>query len=136
MWAQDRNKVYITIKLQDIKGESINFDERSFTFKGHANDSDFDFKLELFNDIYHNVEETKYVKFGRYTQLTLRKKDTNTWWPRLAKTAQKLPFVGIDWSKWVDDDREGDEKIPSGEVELPNTPDEEFSDSSDKELSE
>ena len=133
MWAQDRNKVYVTIKLQDIQDEEVSIDEGFFVFKGKANGSDWDYKLELYDNICHNDKETKYVKFGRYMQLNFRKKDTTKWWPRLAKTPKKLANVGIDWEKWIDDDQADDIVPDDGSFDITNTPDAEFTSSSDEE---
>jgi hypothetical protein len=64
----------------------------------------YDHTFELFEDVIPDDPETKYNKFGRYLQLNLRKKDSDIWWPRLAKTSNKLHHVRIDWEKWADDD--------------------------------
>ncbi|OHT10431.1 hypothetical protein TRFO_20318 [Tritrichomonas foetus] len=72
-------------------------------------------------------EETKYQKFGRNIKINLRKKDPNSWWPRLASTTAKLHNVKIDWEKWVDD---SDDEINDGSVPI-NTPDDQWTDSDD-----
>ena len=133
MWAQDRKKLYITIKLQDIQNEEIIFNEDSFVFKARANGQDWDYKLELFDPVSHLDKETKYTKFGRYTQLNIRKKDTTKWWPRLAKTPKKLGNVGIDWEKWIDDDQADDVVPDDGSFDITNSADADFTSSSDDE---
>lgn len=135
MWAQDRDVVYITIKLQDISNEEIVFGEDHFIFRGKSGDTTYDYKLELFGNIHPTDKTTKYNKFGRYTQLNCRKADTRKWWPRLAKTARKLANVGIDWEKWVDDPESSDDEHnhDDGSFEINNTPDADFTSSSDDE---
>jgi prostaglandin-E synthase len=104
MWAQDRTRVFITIKLQDVRDEEIIFEPGHFLFKGRVVSPDvfYDYTFQLFEDVLPDHPETKYSKFGRYLQLNLRKKDDSIWWPRLAKTANKLHHVRVDWDKWVD----------------------------------
>jgi prostaglandin-E synthase len=112
MWAQDRTRVFITIKLQDIRDEEIIFEPGHFLFKGRVVSPDvfYDCTFQLFEDVLPDDPETKYSKFGRYLQLNLRKKDDSIWWPRLAKTANKLHHVRIDWEKWVEG---GDDVTPA-----------------------
>lgn len=135
MWAQDHDNVYVTIKLQDIQNEKIEFHNGSFRFIGHtpADNHDYDYNFELFEEIVPDSNETRYSKFGRYTQLNLRKRNTLKWWPRLAKTDKKLHNVAIDWEKWVDDD--GDEEAAShpDEMDINNTPDDEMTSSDSEE---
>jgi prostaglandin-E synthase len=104
MWAQDKTRVFITIKLQDVRDEEIIFEPGHFLFKGRVISPEvvYDYTFQLFEDILPDDPETKYSKFGRYLQLNLRKKDDSIWWSRLAKTTNKLHHVRIDWEKWVE----------------------------------
>jgi hypothetical protein len=106
MWAQDKTRVFITIKLQDVQEEEIAFNPGHFVFKGQVRNPEvlYNCTFELFEEVLPDHPETKYNKFGRYLQLNLKKKDPAIWWPRLAKTSRKLHHVRIDWEKWVDDD--------------------------------
>ena len=134
MWAQDHDTIFVTIKLQDIQNEEVRFENGCFSIKCHtpADDHDYDYTFELFEEIVPDAEETKYAKYGRYTQLNMRKRNTLKWWPRLAKTNKKLHNVAIDWEKWVDNDEDEDANThsPSKEVELNNTPNDEMTSSS------
>jgi hypothetical protein len=121
MWAQDKTRIFVTIKLQDVTDEQIDFTPNSFAFRGVIRSPPvaYDHTLELFQEIVPDDAETKYVKYGRYLQLNLRKKDDGIWWSRLAKSQQKLHNVRIDWEKWVDDD-EADAKVsPKAKVQPP-----------------
>lgn len=134
MWAQDRTRVFITVKLQDVEGEDISFESDKFKFRGRTRSPavEYDTVFELFGEILPEDKETKYSKFGRYLQMNLRKKDSRVWWPRLAKTEKKLHHVGIDWEKWVDDE----DDLPAGDddgFEIPNAADCEMTSSSDSE---
>jgi prostaglandin-E synthase len=128
MWAQDTTRVFITIKLQDVQNEEIIFRPGEFVFKGQVRnpDASYNHTFELFEEVIPDDPETKYNKFGRYLQLNLTKKDSSIWWPRLAKTANKLHHVRIDWEKWVDDDevvtKKYDKPKKSGRKNLDNAP--------------
>ena len=134
MWAQDRTRVFVTIKLQDVENENIQFLSDRFLFKGSTKKPvvDYDTELEVFGEILPQDKETKYIKFGRYIQLNLRKKDSRIWWPRLAKTEKKLHHVGIDWEKWIDDEDDAG-YIEDDGTEIPNAADCEMTSSSDEE---
>ncbi|KAH0787034.1 HSP20-like chaperone [Histomonas meleagridis] len=134
MWAQGRTTVYVTIKLQDVQDEEIQFNPNCFIFKGRtvSPDQKYDLNLELFDEIDPTDKETRYVKYGRYIQLNLRKRNSSVWWPRLAKTTQKLHYVKIDWEKWVDDDEDFSASDDQSK-ELPNLTDKDMTDTSDEE---
>jgi prostaglandin-E synthase len=118
--------------LPNVQNEEVVFEPTLFKFKGSIAKpvASYDYAFELFAAIVPNDGETKYAKLGRCVQLTLRKKDSRVWWPRLAKTQAKLHNVQINWAKWIDDDNaptasEGDDEA----VELPNTADAEMTSS-------
>jgi hypothetical protein len=104
IWAQDETRVFVTIKLQDIRDEDVTFQPGHFLFKGRVGNPEvfYDYTFQLFEDVLPDDPDTKYNKYGRYLQLNLRKKDSSIWWPRLAKTTNKLHHVRIDWEKWVE----------------------------------
>lgn len=117
-WAQDRNHVFITVKIQDFANELIEFHENDFIFKGKTKNPqmDYDMVFNFFNEIVPDHEETKYSIFGRNVLIELRKKNPKIWWPRLAQTSQKLHNVKIDWERWIDDDEEDFEDIKAKHV--------------------
>ena len=119
MWAQDRNCVILTIKLQDVYDEKIEFLEDELRFAGKTRKPEvvYDMRLPLFGQISPSDEHTKYNVYGRNVFLTLKKKDPKIWWPRLAKTTQKLHNVKIDWERWIDDD---DEAFEAPSIETKN----------------
>ena len=132
MWAQDHEHVFVTIKLHDVIDEEIKFHSNGFYFKGKTKkpEQTYETTFTLFNEILPNDEETKYQKLARDIKLNMRKKDANSWWPRLAQTSAKLHNVSIDWDKWVDD---SDEDINDGSFPIGNTPDDEWTDTDDEE---
>lgn len=120
MWAQDRNQVFITIKLQDVANETIQFNTNSFVFKGTTTSPpmEYDMTLELFGNIDPESRDTKYAIFGRNVKIELKKNDARSWWPRLAKTTNKLHNVKIDWERWVDNEEDFDDDLQAKEEVL------------------
>jgi hypothetical protein len=137
-WAQDKLRVFITIKLAGVQNEEIKFESNGFNFKGHVEgDADYDTFFEVFEEICPVDRDTKYQRSGRYFQVILRKRDSRIWWPRLAKTSQKLHNVSIDWDKWIEDeDADADAKDGSDCIELPNCADADFTSSDDSDHDE
>jgi hypothetical protein len=134
IWAQDKIHVFVTIKLAGVEGEDIKFESQRFLFKGKAKEAEYDIAFELFQEISPVDRETKCQKVGGYWQLTLRKRDSRIWWPRLAKTSQKLHNVGVDWSKWIEDEDADavEAKDDSEGIDLPNCADCDFTSSDDE----
>jgi prostaglandin-E synthase len=52
--------------------------------------------------------------------IALQKKDTSKpFWGRLLKSANKNPYVQIDWGRWIEEDeQEGDAKKGMGDFDL------------------
>lgn len=133
-WAQDRNKVFITITVPDVKEVELVFGEQSFYFKGESHGTKYDYELELYGPIAAADRETKHSIYGHSIQIQLRKSDTTKWWPRLAKTENKLGNIEIDWDKWIEDEFGSDnenENPNDGSFELTNCADDDFTSSSD-----
>jgi hypothetical protein len=130
VWAQDKTRVFVTIKLYDVLHDSVQFDPHHFHFTGEITNpaTTYDYLFELFEEIVPNDTDTKCVKLGRSQQITLRKRDSRIWWPRLGKTTQKLHNVSIDWDRWIEDEVDAP-NAGEGEIELPNTADADFTSS-------
>lgn len=59
--------------------------------------------LELFGKIL--AESIKCKNIGRCIEFVLAKADPEAeYWPRLIKPNQKLPYLRVDFKKWVDED--------------------------------
>ena len=51
LWAQTRERVFITIKIIDLKEQEIEILDNILIFKGKNNESDFNLELKLFKTI-------------------------------------------------------------------------------------
>ena len=74
--------------------------------KSHATGAEFhDYELQL--ELYAEVESNdSQVSVTDRRVLLKVAKTKEEYWPRLLKSAGKVPNVKVDWSKWVDEDEE------------------------------
>lgn len=108
LWAQDRDTVFVTIQVEEIKEHDIKINNNKITFKGKNNTNQYNLEINLFTDI--NIEKSNSAIYATDIKLKLRK-NHSLFWPRLTKTKQNN--IKIDWSKWVceDDEDESDDNI-------------------------
>jgi len=104
-WAQRKDKVFLSVYVEDCKEPKINLEDKSFSFsgKGGSKAQEYAVKLDLFGEV--DVKESKQANLGRNWFFTFKKKDTEApFWPRLTKEKQKLHFLKVDFSRWQDED--------------------------------
>ena len=83
------------------------------SFRAESHNNVYAFDLQLFDEV--DMEQSKWNTKGRNIILNIGKKNTEAeHWPRLTKDKIKNSHIQIDWSKWVDEDEE-DEQKPMGE---------------------
>eukprot|EP00033_Pygsuia_biforma_P000996 GCRY01001140.1.p1 GENE.GCRY01001140.1~~GCRY01001140.1.p1 ORF type:complete len:204 (-),score=34.20 GCRY01001140.1:127-663(-) len=102
-WAQREDRVFVTVDLQDI-APVLTFTENKFNFSAEKSGKKFEVEVETFKPI--KPDECKWTVTGRHVEILLIKAevDKDEWWPRLQKEKVKLPYIKIDWDKWVDED--------------------------------
>jgi len=122
-WAQRKDRVLLTVFVEDCKEEKISVQENSFSFsgKGGKEKREHAVNLELFGEIDASKSEQK--NMGRNFFFSLAKKDTNApFWPRLTKDTKKLHFLKTDFARWRDeDDSEEEEKEDYNLEEMMNS---------------
>lgn len=110
LWGQSRSQIFLTITCQGAtdaptcqitKSRDNGSSGDSLWIEGskHA------LSLSLFSKVSQSCSP-KTLNDG-VTSIVLQK-DVQQVWPRLTESSQKFHFIRIDWSKWVDDDGEGD----------------------------
>jgi hypothetical protein len=99
-WAQRKERVLVTIGVIDGRDPVLKIEGNKLTFSGKAGEASYALNLGLFNDI--DVTASRYVVRPRGIEISLAKKDTAVWWPRLTKATTKLYYLTVDWSRWVD----------------------------------
>ncbi len=105
-WAQRADSIWVTVQLE--KPENLQVDLSADRLKVSASQSGevFSFELPLFAEIL--VSESRYSQH-RFVEIYLKKKEEEKW-PRLSQTAaSKLPWLKVDWNRWVDSDAEDEQ---------------------------
>ena len=132
-WAQRKDLVIVTLDARDVaeQGKSVNLSpEGNFHFEAISKDESHRYKvdLELFDEILPDTAKWKVTDFC--IVVTVQKKNQEAeHWPRLIKPRGKVPWITVDWSKWVDEDEE--DEHPGGQFnmddfdDLPDSDDEE-----------
>jgi len=109
LWAQRKDKLYITIDLADVKGEKITLDPSGkLSFEGESSGKQYKLDLELLHQV--DVEKSKWVVQPRSVQFLIEKKEQGPFWERLLKQQGKVWYLKADWNRWKDED-EGDEEF-------------------------
>jgi len=112
-WAQRSGELYITIELPDANNPKVKLEpDGKFTFSATTGQEQTFYELDL--NLYDrvNVEESK-ISVGLRHIFCIVKKEDKKWWKQMLKSeAKRLPFLRVDWDKWVDEDEEQDDKLP------------------------
>ena len=117
-WAQRKDVVYMRLSVSSATDVKCKIAEETIHFACKSGGEDYACKLTLFAPI--NPDESKYKVTGPCIESILQKKEaSDEFWASLTKT--KLPYVRIDWDRWVD---EGEDENAAGS--LPNPGDMDF----------
>jgi len=109
LWAQRKDRVFVSILLEDIKNEEINFDSTKLTFSCQCGGKTYKAELTFFDEL--EPTESKQRKGGREFFFDLKKKNTDAdWWPRLLKEKTKYRHIKVDFNRWKDEDESDDEQ--------------------------
>lgn len=117
LWAQRKDCLYVTVDLQDVESPKVKLDnsggggdggeEKGFgvmRFSGRADGREIGFDLELGGEV--KPEDTKISATARHVFVVVYKKEEG-FWARLQRQKGKLPWLKVDWNKWVDEDDDG-----------------------------
>jgi len=111
-WAENKDKIFLTLEVQDVKDVKVDMKEDRVTFSGKGSgDKEYAVDLKLKKKI--NPEKSSYAAKGRDLQFLLHKaEDSEGWWNALV--ADKNAYRGrmkIDWDLWRDEDEEEEKDI-------------------------
>ncbi len=107
-WAQRKEKLFITVDVVGVKNPQIDIiDGKTLKFHGTDETHKYAFEIELFDEVVK--EESKFSLDARNIFLNIQKASKGPYWPRLTKDTQKLNWVGIDWTYYIDEDEEDEE---------------------------
>ncbi|KAF6029889.1 PTGES3 [Bugula neritina] len=114
VWAQRKDKIFLTINLEDCKSPDIKLTETTLTFKGTGGPQNDAHAVEItfFGEI--DVEKSKYVVNSRNIPMVLFRKEEGEYWPRLLKEKTKAHWLKTDFDKWKDEDESDAEEEGRG----------------------
>lgn len=109
----------MTIDLQDCQSPKVNVDNKDeekygvLTFSGSVAGAQETEKYAMELELAHEVKptETKISATPRHVFIVIVKKEQG-FWERLQRKPGKLPYVKVDWNKWVDEDDMDEGKDP------------------------
>lgn len=105
LWAQRKDRIFMTIDVRDIKNETVELKEESVHFKGETKDKHYEVTLDLYKQV--DTNESKFNVNDYMVQVVLIKHNKEEeFWPRLSKDDKKNNFIKVDWNKYVDEDEE------------------------------
>ncbi|KAF7592158.1 hypothetical protein BBP40_000645 [Aspergillus hancockii] len=123
LWAQRssdsdaaKNVIFLTVNLPDIQEQTLKVDltSTSLSFEARAGNTskniaekDYAFSIKFFKEVDPDLSSKKLSSRSLY--FVLRKKDKGTeYWPRLTNEKARNAFIRTDFSKWVDEDEQGE----------------------------
>ncbi|XP_028394195.1 prostaglandin E synthase 3-like [Dendronephthya gigantea] len=111
VWAQRKDIVFLTIRLEDTRNQEIQLDEEKMYFrsKGGHDQQLYGFEFKFFGSII--PENSKQHITNRELTFVLKKKDADKpYWPRLLETKDKITYIKTDFDKWKDEDDSDDDE--------------------------
>eukprot|EP01156_Anaeramoeba_ignava_P007890 Anaeramoba_ignava/a354405_75.p1 GENE.a354405_75~~a354405_75.p1 ORF type:complete len:187 (+),score=88.63 a354405_75:22-582(+) len=107
IWAQRKDRLFLTVQLNDISDEKIELSDSKLVFSGLGgpDHKSYAFDLEFFEEIESGKSNWK-VKPRNLQFILLKKNDKAPFWPRLTKIKGKFFWIKADWNLWVDEDEE------------------------------
>lgn len=104
LWAQDKEYIFLTINILNIKEQEIIFNENTISIVGKNNLNNFNINLELTCNIIK--DKSTWNINPRSLKINL-KKEKNVFVNCLTKT--KKNNIMIDWQKWINEDSSEDD---------------------------
>lgn len=104
LWAQDRTHLFITLEISDFNNQDILFTSTNISIKGTSNETNYDYKIDLYNEIDSN--NSSWVIKQNCIELKILKSKAY-YWQKLTKV--KKNNIKIDWQRWKDEDDEEDD---------------------------
>ena len=110
LWAQRKDVVYVTVNVADMQQERVEVaDGTHFKFSANAGDLQYAVDMELYAAV--DAVAVKQIKTGQHLSLIFEKVDKEQpYWPRLLAAAGKHRWLKTDFSKWRDEDDDGEDE--------------------------
>lgn len=103
LWAQRKDKLFVTIRVEDCNDPNIDLQESKLIFKGTggAEKNLYEVTIPFCEAVI--PQESKKSLGARELYFVIKKKE-EAWWPRLLKEKVKTHWLKTDFSKWKDED--------------------------------
>lgn len=108
LWAQNTNKVFVTINIQSIRNEWVDITEQKIHFRGENKENKYDLSIDLLHEV--DILKNSWISNDKRVFITLEKKNKLSW-VKLSTT--KYNNLKIDWNRWEDlenDDLDSDQE--------------------------
>lgn len=111
-WAERKDKLYITIQLNDVKDTKIDITEDSrLLFSGVSDGKQYSLDLELFGEV--DKAASKWTLDTRNIFLSIKKKVRGPYWNYVNKDKKKYHHIHVDWNLYVEEDEEEEKGQPN-----------------------
>ncbi|XP_046846709.1 prostaglandin E synthase 3-like [Xenia sp. Carnegie-2017] len=110
LWAQRKDIIFLTIRLEDTTNPEIKLDEEKMYFrsKGGHDKKLHGFEFKFYAPIVPELSKQHFT--SRELTFVLKKKDKeSSFWPRLLESKEKVTYLKTDFDKWKDEDDSDDE---------------------------
>jgi len=105
LWAQRKDKVFVSVQLGDVKNQAVNLEESSLKFSCESNNKKYAFEMQFLHEIDTDPKKSKHENKGREYLFTLIKKDEDQpFWTKLTKDTVKQKHIRTDFNRWKDED--------------------------------
>merc|ERR1711935_362906 len=101
LWAQNTNKVFVTINIQSIINEWVDITEQKIHFRGENKENKYDLSIDLLHEV--DILKNSWISNDKRVFITLEKKNKLSW-VKLSTT--KYNNLKIDWNRWEDVENE------------------------------
>lgn len=111
LWAQRRDKILLTVVLENCVNPIIKLKENSLYFKGKggSNLTEHEVLMEFNKTVDPNTSQQR-VTGREITFVVAKAEDSYGFWPRLLSDSKKVHYLKTDFDKWKDeDDTDGEE---------------------------
>jgi hypothetical protein len=104
-WAERKDKLFVTIQLDEVKDAKIDIiDEKVLFFSGTSAGKSYELSLDLFDEVVK--ADSKWTLDTRNIFMTLQKKNKGPYWHFINKDKKKYQYIHVDWALYVDEDEE------------------------------
>lgn len=97
LWAQRKDKLYLTVDLQDCESPDIKVSNEDgagkFEFRGTAQGQQYELTVQLFSEV--DADNVQISNTARKVLLMVPKKEEGDHWPRLTKEKAKHTHIQV-----------------------------------------